>query len=93
MKLDWHSFYTAEGVNASSIVTDSAQNPVEGNDDSHFLGNEIDVTAITKLNPATKIMIGWSLFDPSLTFRRLRSASTGDAADANWAYVQFDVKF
>jgi len=93
LKIDHHTFYTAEGVNASPIVTDAANGVAEANNSSMFLGNEIDVTAVTKLNPATKLMIGWSLFDPSQTFRRIRSASTGDASDANWAYVQFDVKF
>jgi len=89
LKVDHHHFYTAEGVNASPIVTDVSR---EGQD-SHFLGTEIDVTAVHKMNSNTKVMIGYSNFDPSLTFRKLRASSTGDAADANWAYVQFDVKF
>ena len=88
MKIDHHHFYTAEGVNASPIVTDVSR---EGQD-SHFLGTEIDVTAVHKMNSATKVMIGYSNFNPSQTFRRIRNASTG-ATDANWAYVQFDVKF
>jgi len=89
LKIDHHHFYTAEGVNASPIVSDSAS---AGASDSLFLGNEIDVTAVHKMNSATKVMIGYSNFNPSQTFRRIRNASTG-AADANWAYVQFDVKF
>jgi len=93
LKIDHHTFYTAESINASPIVTDAPSLSSSGSNDSMFLGNEIDVTAVHKMNANTKVMIGYSNFDPSLTFRRLRSASTGDAADANWAYVQFDVKF
>jgi len=89
LKIDHHHFYTAEGVNASPIVSDSAS---AGANDNHFLGTEIDVTAVHKMNSATKVMIGYSNFNPSQTFRRIRNASTG-AVDANWAYVQFDVKF
>jgi hypothetical protein len=92
LKVDHHHFYTAEGVNASPIVSDTVLGSA-GSNDSHFLGTEIDVTAVHKMNANTKVMIGYSNFDPGLTFRRIRSASTGDAADANWAYVQFDVKF
>jgi len=93
LKVDWHSFYTAESINASPIVSDAPSVSSSGSNDSMFLGNEIDVTAVHKMNANTKLMIGYSNFDPGLTFRRLRRNSTGDSADANWAYVQFDVKF
>jgi len=88
LKADYHYFYTAEGVNASPIV--SGSDVASGNDNS-FLGNELDITAVNKWNANTKVMIGYSNFNASQTFRRLRSM-TG-ANDANWAYVQFDVKF
>jgi hypothetical protein len=91
VKADYHYFYTAEGVQASPYV--SGSNTGNGNNEKSFLGNELDITAVHKWNSATKVMIGFSNFSPSLTFRRIRSATTGDASDANWAYVQFDVKF
>ena len=89
LKVDHHHFYTAEGM--SNTITSGVAVPVSSGDTS-FLGTEIDVTAITKLNSATKVMIGYSNFSPSQGFRRIRNATTG-ANDANWAYVQFDVKF
>jgi len=89
LKVDYHYFYTAEGVNASPIVSDS---DVASGNDSSFLGNELDVTAIHKMNSATKVIIGYSNFNTAQTFRRIRTTTTG-ANDANWAYVQFDVKF
>jgi len=90
LKADYHYFWTAEGVQASPHVSDAAS---PGANDNSFLGNELDITAVHKLNSGTKIMIGYSNFDPSLTFRRIRSTTTGNASDAQWAYVQFDVKF
>ena len=91
LKLDYHYFYTAEGVSASPHVSDVARVADNGADGS-FLGNELDVTAIHKMNSATKVIVGYSNFNTGQAFRSIRSASTG-AQDANWAYVQFDVKF
>ena len=91
LKMDYHYFYTAEGVNASPHVSDVSNAGAAGNDGS-FLGNELDVTAVNKWNANTKVMIGYSNFNSSQAFKRIRSGSTG-ANDANWAYVQFDVKF
>ena len=90
LKVDHHHFWTAEGPAASPHV--SGNTPAVTSGDSSFLGNELDVTAIHKMNPATKVIIGYSNFNPSQSFRRIRNATTG-AGDANWAYVQFDVKF
>ena len=90
LKMDYHYFYTAEGVNASDIV--SGTTTASGAGDSSFLGNELDITAIHKMNSATKVIVGYSNFNAAQTFRRIRNATTG-ANDANWAYVQFDVKF
>ena len=89
LKVDHHHFYTAEGM--SNTITSGVAVPVSAGDTS-FLGTEIDVTAIHKMNPATKVLIGYSNFSPSQGFRRIRNTTTG-ANDANWAYVQFDVKF
>jgi len=87
--MDYHYFWTAEGVQASPHVSDSAS---VGAADKSFLGNELDITAVNKWNANTKVMIGYSNFNAAQTFRRIRTTSTG-ANDANWAYVQFDVKF
>jgi hypothetical protein len=89
LKVDYHYFWTAEG--ASNVHVSGNTNTVLAGDDG-FLGNELDVTAIHKLNSGTKIIAGYSNFNAGQTFRRIRTTTTG-ASDANWAYVQFDVKF
>ena len=89
LKVDYHDFWTAEG--ASNVHVSGNTNTVLAGDDG-FLGNELDVTAIHKMNSATKVIIGYSNFNTGQAFRLIRNATTG-AQDANWAYVQFDVKF
>ena len=89
LKVHQHWFYTAESAEASPTTSGSSGS---GNGDGNYLGNEIDVTAVHKMNSATKVMIGYSNFNSSQTFKRIRATTTG-ANDANWAYVQFDVKF
>jgi hypothetical protein len=91
LKMDYHYFWTAEGVNASPIVSGTGTS-VNGGNDNSFLGNELDITAVNKWNANTKVMIGYSNFNAAQTMRRIRSTTMG-ANDANWAYVQFDVKF
>ena len=88
LKVHQHWFYTAESSNASPIVSDASST----GGDSNFLGNEVDVTAVHKINSGTKLMIGYSNFNAAPTFRKIRATTTGPQ-DANWAYVQFDVKF
>jgi len=89
LKVHHHHFYTAESINAN-VATSGVG--ASGNDDGHFLGTEWDLTAVTKMNSNTKVIIGYSNFNASSSFRALKSTSVG-ANDANWAYVQFDVKF
>ena len=89
LKADYHYFWTAEG--ASNTIVSGNSDTVLASDDG-FLGNELDITAIHKMNSATKVIIGYSNFTAGSTMRRIRSTTTG-ANDANWAYVQFDVKF
>ena len=89
LKVDYHWFRTAEGA-SNTIVSDNANTVLA--DDDGFLGTELDVTAVHKLNSGTKLMIGYSNFSSGSTFRRIRTTTTG-ANDMNWAYVQFDVKF
>ena len=89
LKVDHHHFWTAEGMSNIHVSGDTT---AVTSGDTSFLGNELDVTAVHKMNSATKVMIGYSNFNPSQGFRRIRTDQTG-ANDANWAYVQFDVKF
>jgi hypothetical protein len=102
LKVDYHWFWTAESVAANtntrgfvSAGSNSGANVLDNN-----LGTEIDVTAVTKMNANTKVMIGYSHFDATRSFLALKNTGTGAATplfagtdDADWAYVQFDVKF
>jgi len=85
VKADYHWFWTAEGVAGSSQAGLSG----DGSQDS-ALGNELDITIINKYNANTNIMIGFSNYTTTAAFRDLRAVE-GDGA--NWAYLQFDVKF
>ena len=91
LKADYHYFYTAESVNANTATrgNTTANGAV---DNGHFLGNELDITAVNKWNANTKVMIGYSQYTGTSSFRMLKGASVGSNG-ANWAYVQFDVKF
>jgi hypothetical protein len=104
LKVDYHWFWTAESVAANTVtrgfvneVPDSATTQVFDNN----LGNELDITAVTKMNANTKVMIGYSHYDATNTFFALKNGATVSSAatnfrgtdDADWAYVQFDVKF
>jgi hypothetical protein len=103
LKADYHWFWTAESVAANtatrgfvSNATNRGVNVLENN-----LGTELDITAVTKMNANTKVMIGYSHFDASTSFIALKNDGTTGAGtsgrfgndDADWAYVQFDVKF
>jgi len=90
VKADYHYFYTAESVDANTNTRGTATGA--GNANGNFLGNELDITAVNKWNANTKVMIGYSNYNASSAFRLLKGASVG-ANDANWAYIQFDVKF
>ena len=91
LKADYHWFWTAESVSANPTTRSTRLGtPTAGHDWTNFLGNELDITAVTKMNANTKIMIGYSNFTTSTTMRALKA--TG-ANDINWGYVQFDVKF
>jgi hypothetical protein len=85
VKADYHWFYTAEGVagNPGALLNG------DGSQDNG-LGNELDITLVNKYNANTNIMIGFSNYTTTAAFRDLRSVE-GDSA--NWAYLQFDVKF
>jgi len=91
LKMDYHWFRTAEGA-SNQIVSGTTTTKTVTSVDDGFLGTELDITAVHKMNSATKVMIGYSNFSSGATFRRIRTTTTG-ANDMNWAYVQFDVKF
>ena len=94
-KIDYHWFYTAEGVSGNpdagmaGLANTTSATKVSRNRSS-ALGNELDITLINKYNANTNIMIGFSNYTTTAAFRDLRSVR-GDGA--NWAYLQFDVKF
>jgi hypothetical protein len=89
LKADYHWFWTAEGVQANPTSTGLGAMAV-GKDLTNILGNELDITAVTKMNANTKIMIGYSNFTTSRSMRQMKNLG---ANDINWGYVQFDVKF
>ena len=93
LKADYHWFWTAESVNGNQVASGVATTSADGD----LLGNELDITAVTKMNANTKIMIGYSNFTTSSSMRLLKGTTPGTNAiganDMNWGYVQFDVKF
>jgi hypothetical protein len=105
LKVDYHWFWTAESVSANSATRGLATNDgnLAGTTLDNNLGNELDITAVTKMNANTKIMIGYSHYDATNSFFALKNTGSGGQTnttttfagtdDADWAYVQFDVKF
>ena len=98
LKLDYHWFWTAESVQANTDTRSFAQANAAGDTGyGNSLGNELDITAVTKMNANTKVMLGYSNFNPTRAFSALKDGSepgtTFGTNPADWAYVQFDVKF
>ena len=102
LKADYHWFWTAEGIQANTATSRVANTVAAGGTGpSNDLGTELDITAVTKMNANTKVMIGYSHFDATQGFFALKNGGTGANSsgrfagtdDADWAYVQFDVKF
>jgi hypothetical protein len=102
LKADYHWFWTAESVAANTTTRGfaSAGSNRAGNVLDNNLGTELDITAVTKMNANTKVMIGYSHYDATRSFLALKNTGTAGATplfggtdDADWAYVQFDVKF
>ena len=102
LKTDYHWFWSAESVAANTTTRGFANATAAGSESlSNNLGTELDITAVTKMNANTKVMIGYSHFDATNSFFALKNGAelrtntstfTGED-DADWAYVQFDVKF
>ena len=102
LKADYHWFWTAEGVAANTGTRGFANATAAGQAPlGNSLGNELDITAVNKFNANTKVIIGYSNYNPSQAFSQLKDggvpAGSGGTLfgtqDANWGYVQFDVKF
>ena len=93
LKTDYHWFWTAESIVANPTTSRISRGTTVNTDMGNFLGNELDITAVTKMNPNTKVMIGYSNYSISEGFRALKSGANIGSEDANWGYVQFDVQF
>ncbi len=100
LKADGHVFLTAENPNSNprmtqGLTTIQANNSVGTGFLDNYLGTEYDITLVNKYNANTNIILGWSNFQGSNTFRNIRNDPAGSVGsdDANWGYVQFDVKF
>jgi hypothetical protein len=95
LKLAAHAFATAQNAQTETttagFITTSPNGTIQ-HEASQYLGNEIDLTLVNKYNANTNVMIGFSNFNGTNTFKTIKGATSG-SADANWAYVQFDVKF
>ena len=95
-KADYHWFWTAESATANSArgvyardFTAGQRVLGHGNLDNS-LGNEVDLSLSNKYNANTTITAGFSNYSNTTLFRNIRNV---DGGGANWAYLQFDVKF
>ena len=91
----YHWFRTAEGIAGSPQAGLNGQNTIQGvnygnAEPNNNLGNELDLTLVNKYNANTNIVFGFSNYTTTSAYRDLRNV-VGDGA--NWAYLQFDVKF
>ncbi|MEK9628616.1 MAG: alginate export family protein [Nitrospinota bacterium] len=99
LNLDAHAFATAEGICANPTTSGVSCANTSGANNARYetwLGNEFDLTLVNKYNKNTKIMIGFSNFNASAGMKKIKSVTTAGSvgpADANWAYLQFDVQF
>jgi hypothetical protein len=94
-KADYHWFWTAASSQANVTRGLTArQNGLTTGETTgkatNALGNEIDLSLSNKYNANTTITAGFSNYSNTLLFRDLRDV---DGGGANWAYLQFDVKF
>lgn len=91
LKADFHHFQTAESANANPVLSGQASTRY----DSNTLGNEVDLTLVHKYNANTTISAGYSYFASESLFRRVATGGGNGTGNNNaqWAYLQFDVKF
>jgi len=81
IKAAWHKFET-------ETLTNRARGLGSGSYDDD-IGQEVDLQLIHKYNANTVISAGYSVF----TGEELFNLQRGTQEDADWAYIQFDVKF
>jgi len=79
----WFKTDTSPSSNPKSLASDVAASV--GDD----LGTELDLQLIHKYNANTVVSAGYSVF----TGEQLFNSQRGTQEDADWAYIQFDVKF
>ncbi len=70
---------------------DTEADPANGADDD--LGTELDLALVHKYNANTVISVGYSFFEADDLFRAVNNPKDGTDDDADWVYVQLDVKF
>ena len=93
LKADYHWFYTAASAAANTargVSGRGTDTTVGVTTSSNSLGNEIDLSLSNKYNANTTITAGFSNYSNTLLFRDMKNV---DGGGANWAYLQFDVKF
>jgi hypothetical protein len=97
LKADYHWFWTAESGSANTArgvsgrdLVNLVESRLHGGVDGNDLGNEIDLSLANKYNANTTITAGFSNFSNTQLFRTMKAV---DGGGANWAYLQFDVKF
>jgi hypothetical protein len=91
LKADFHHFTTAESVQANTNFSGSTP----GGSDSNSLGQELDLTLVHKYNANTTISAGYSKYWQTSAFELVNAnaSSTATVSPADWAYLQFHVKF
>lgn len=94
LKADYHWFYTAASAAANSQRGLSGAGVdltiFDRRSSDNSLGNELDLSLANAYNANTTITAGFSNYSNTNLFRDLRNVDSGSA---NWAYLQFDVKF
>jgi hypothetical protein len=90
--LDYHLYWNATNSDAwyrvNGVTTVRPLNAAATGANSSFRGQEIDLTAIYKLNPHVGIMAGYSYF-----FAGDYLQATGAADNAQFGYVQVQIDF
>lgn len=95
LKADFHHFTTAESVVANTNFSGSTTHTSSLGGDDNSLGQELDLTLVHKYNANTTISAGYSKYWQTSAFELLNAnaSSIATVAPADWAYLQFHVKF
>jgi hypothetical protein len=92
---DFHHFTTAESVVANTNFSGSTTHTGPTGGDDNSLGQELDLTLVHKYNANTTISAGYSKYWQTSAYELVRTnaSSVATVAPADWAYLQFDVRF